>query len=140
MVIFSWSDCLSKDSKIETEVKAFFDEFVKAYSKEDLERYLNLFSQDENLVMFGTAEKWLGWDEYKDAPKKDKERFDEISLSFDWLSINSHCLIAWIAAEVKLTVKIGLEIMTIPARLTGVLKKTDNKWKIVQGHISVPSE
>ena len=131
---------MSKDPKIETEVKAFFDEFVKAYPKEDLERYLNLFSQDENLVMFGTAEKWLGWDEYKDAPEKDKNRFDEIFLSYDWLSINSHGLIAWIAAEVKLTVKIGIEIMTIPARLTGVLKKIDDKWKIVQGHISVPSE
>jgi len=130
---------LSNDTQIEKEVKEFFNEFVRAYSKEDIDRYLNLFSQDEKLVMFGTAEKWLGWKEYHDAPAKEKERFEEISLSYDWLKINSHGSVAWIAAEVAVTLKLGIEIVTIPARLTGVVVKKAEHWKIVQGHISVPS-
>ena len=121
------------------EVKEFFNEFVSAYSKEDVDRYLDLFSQDEKLVMFGTSEKWLGWDEYHDAPAKEKEQFEEISLSYDWLKINSHGSVAWTAAEVIVTLKVGIEIMTIPARLTGVAVKKDDQWKIVQGHISVSS-
>lgn len=130
---------MSNDPQIEMEVKSFFNKFVNAYSKEDIERYLNLFSQDENLVMLGTAEKWLGWEEYHNAPAQEKERFEEISLSYDWLKIGSHGSVAWIASEVKVTLKVGVEIMTIPARLTGVLIKKEDQWKIVQGHISVSS-
>jgi len=129
---------LSNDSITETEVRAFFDEFVEAYPKDNLDRYLNLFSQDENLVMFGTGEKWLGWEEYKSAPAEDKERHGEIYLTYDWLTVNSHGPIAWIAAEVAVKVKVEEEERSIPARLTGVLKKFENKWKIVQGHISIP--
>lgn len=128
---------MSNDSQTEAEVRAFFNEFVEAYPKDDLNRYLNLFSQDENLVMFGTGEKWLGWDEYKTAPAEDKERHGDIAITYDWLRVNSHGQVAWFAAEVKVKVKAGDEWMSIPARLTGVVKKTDNKWKIVQGHISV---
>ena len=127
------------DPQVEVEVKEFFDEFVEAYPKKDIERYLNLFSQNEDLVMFGTAEKWLGWEEYKDAPAQEKERFEEISLAYDWLKINYCNDVAWIASEVKVTCKLGVEIMTIPARLTGVAVKENHQWKIVQGHISIAS-
>lgn len=129
---------MSNDSITETEVRAFFDEFVEAYPKDNLDRYLNLFSQNENLVMFGTGEKWLGWEEYKSAPAEDKERHGEIYLTYDWLTVNSHGPIAWIAAEVAVKVKVEEEERSIPARLTGVLKKIEGKWKIVQGHISIP--
>ena len=123
---------------IETEVCAFFDEFVDAYPKDNLERYLSLFLQDENLVMFGTGEKWLGWAEYRSAPAEDKARHGDISLTYDWLTINSYGPVAWIATEVTVKVKGEGEERSIPARLTGVLKKIEDKWKIVQGHISVP--
>ena len=83
-VYYEWSDVLSNDPKTEAEIRAFFDEFVEAYPKDDLDRYLNLFSQDENLVMFGTGEKWLGWEDYKNAPAEDKERHGEIFLSYDF--------------------------------------------------------
>ena len=129
---------MSNDPQTEAEIRAFFDEFVEAYPKDDLDRYLNLFLQDENLIMFGTGEKWLGWEEYKNAPVVDKERHGKISLSYDWLKINSHGSIAWFAAEVKVKVKVEGEWKSIPARLTGVVKKIEDKWKIVQGHISVP--
>ncbi len=129
---------MSSDSQTEAEIRSFFDDFVEAYPKEDLDRYLNLFLQDENLVMFGTGEKWLGWEEYKNAPAEDKERHGDISITFDWLKINSHGPLAWIAAEVAVKVKVEDEERSIPARLTGVLKKIEDKWKIVQGHISVP--
>ena len=130
---------MANDPLLEGELKAFFDEFVEAYPKEDLARYLNLFSQDEDFVMFGTADRWLGWEEYKDAPAEEKARFDDISLSYDWLKINSHGDVAWIAAEVHISFKFGAENMIVPARLTGVAKKTEGKWKIVQGHISIAS-
>ncbi|MHA1199263.1 MAG: AtzH-like domain-containing protein [Candidatus Heimdallarchaeaceae archaeon] len=130
---------MSNDNQTEVEVRAFFEEFVEAYPKDDLQRYLNLFSQDENLVMFGTGEKWLGWEDYKSAPAEDKARHGEISISYEWLNVNSHGPIAWISAEVKVNVKAEGEQRGIPARLTGVVKKIEDKWKIVQGHISIPS-
>lgn len=129
---------MSNDPKTIAEVKEFFEEFVKAYTKEDLDRYLALFAKDSNLVMLGTGEKWVGYEEeYKYAPAKEKEQFDDISITFDWMKINSHGLIAWVAAEVTVNLQIGEQKIVSPARLTGVVKKTDGKWAIVQGHISV---
>ena len=128
------------DNEPETiaEVKEFFKEFVKAYSKEDVDRYLALFSKDSDLVVFGTGEKWVGYEEeYKFAPAKEKERFDDIALNIDWIKINSHGNIAWIAADVTVSFKIGEQKIVTSARLSGVLKKTEGKWYIVQGHISV---
>ncbi len=129
---------MSNDSQTEAEIRSFFDDFVEAYPKEDLDRYLNLFLQDENLVMFGTGEKWLGWEEYKNAPAEDKIRHGEIYLTYDWLTVNSLGTVAWIASEVAVKVNVEGEERSFPARLTGVLKKIEGKGKIVQGHISVP--
>ncbi len=130
---------LDNDPQIEAEIKAFFEEFAKAYPKDDIDKYLSFWSKDENLVVFGTGEKWVGYEEYKTGPQEDKDRYGDISLSFDWLSINSHGPIGWIAAEVSVSMSPGGQEMTLPARMTGVVKKTGNKWQIVQGHISMAS-
>jgi uncharacterized protein (TIGR02246 family) len=128
------------DNKPETisEIKEFFEEFVKAYPKENVDRYLNLFAKDSDLVVFGTGAKWVGYEEeYKFAPAEEKERFDDIALKIDWIRINSCGNIAWVAADVTVNLKIGEQEIVTPARLSGVLKKTEGKWVIVQGHISV---
>lgn len=130
---------LDNDPKTIAEIKEFFEEFTKAYPKDDIDRYLSLFSKDENLVVFGTGQKWVGYEEYKPAPQEDKDKFEDISISFDWLSINSHGPIGWIAAEVSGSLSPGGQKVTFSARLTGVVKKIGNKWQIVQGHISDPS-
>ena len=132
------TECGSVDNNPETiaEIEAFFEEFVKAYPKDNIDRYLALFAKDENLVMFGTGEKWVGYEDYKSAPQGDKEKFGDISISFDWLSINSHGPIGWVAAEVSVSLSPGDQRITVPARLTGVVKKSGDKWQIVQGHIS----
>lgn len=120
------------------EVKEFFEEFVKAYSKEDVGRYLALFARDSDLVVFGTGEKWVGYEEeYKFAPAKEKERFDDIALNIDWIRINSHGIVAWVAADVIVNLQVGEQKIVTSARLTGVVKKIESKWAIVQGHISI---
>ncbi|NPD89744.1 MAG: nuclear transport factor 2 family protein [Asgard group archaeon] len=129
---------MSNDPQTIAEVKEFFEEFVEAYPKDDIDRYLALWAKDSNLVVYGTGEKWVGYEEeYKYAPAKEKERFDEISLSFDWTKINSHGSIAWIAADVTVNLRIGEQRIVSPARLTGVVKKSEGKWAIIQGHISI---
>ena len=132
---------MDNDPKTIAEIKTFFEEFAKAYPKDDIDRYRSLFSKDENLVVFGTGEKWVGYEEYKTAPQEDKDKHGDISISFDWLSINSHGPIGWIAADVSVSLSPGGQRKTVPARLTGVVKKTGNQWHIVQGHISsAPSD
>jgi hypothetical protein len=87
--------------------------------------------------MIGTAQKWKGWEEYKDAPAEERKRFNNINLTYEWLKINSHGNVGWIAAKVVVILHFETREIKTPARLTGVVKKTDGKWKIVQGHISV---
>jgi len=130
------SSNISNDPQSEKEIRAFFDEFIQAYPKEDIQRYLDLFQQDENLIMFGTGQKWLGWENYKDAPAQERERFKNIRLTFDWLKVNSLGDVGWVAAKVVVILHYEVREIKVPARLTGVVKKIDGSWKIVQGHIS----
>jgi len=130
---------VNNDSQVVAEINSFIEKFVKAYSKTDINEYLSLFTKDENLVMFGTGEKWVGYENYKSAPQKDKDKFEDISIKFDWTKINYHGQIAWIAAEVTVSLKVAGQKMSVPARLTGVLKKEGNDWLIAQGHISSPA-
>jgi len=130
---------VNNDSQVVAEINSFIEKFVKAYSKTDINEYLSLFTKDENLVMFGTGEKWVGYENYKSAPQKDKDKFEDIPIKFDWTKINYHGQIAWIAAEVTVSLKVAGQKMSVPARLTGVLKKEGNDWLIAQGHISSPA-
>lgn len=131
---------VSNDPQTAKEIRAFFDEFILAYSKDELHSYLDLFQQDENLVIFGTGQKWIGWKSYKDAPTEDRKRFDKISLSYEWLKINSHGDIGWVAASVVFMMHTKGKEIRAPARLTGIVKKIDGKWKIVQCHISISNK
>ena len=120
---------MSNDPKTIAEVKEFFEEFVKAYTKEDLDRYLALFAKDSNLVMLGTGEKWVGYEEeYKYAPAKEKEQFDDISITFDWMKINSHGLIAWVAAEVTVNLQIGETKNSQSSKINRFCK--ENRWQM----------
>jgi len=131
---------VKKDSQILAEINDFIEKFIKAYPKNDVDEYLSLFAKDENLVVFGTGdgEKWVGYEDYKSAPQKDKDKFGEISITFDWKKINYHGQVAWFAAEVTVNVIIGGQKVSAPARVTGVLKKEGDDWLIKQGHISSP--
>ena len=126
------------DAQVESVVKALFDDFVQAYPKDDIERYLSFWNQSPDLVVFGTGEKWVGWEEYKSAPAEDREKFDKIEMKYDWLKVNSLGSTAWLATEVTLKITIDDELMTLPARGTMVLIKTDGRWSIIQAHISMP--
>jgi len=130
---------VNTDSQIIAEINNFIEKFIKAYPKNDVDEYLALFAKDENLVVFGTGEKWIGYEDYKSAPQKDKDKFGEISITFDWKKINYHGQIAWFAAEVTVNLIIGGQKVGVPARVTGVLKKKGEEWLIIQGHISSPA-
>ena len=131
---------MENDPKTVAEVNAFFEEFVKAYPKDDIERYLSFWAKIPNLVVFGTGEKWVGWDEYQLAPAEDRKKYDAVLMDTQWLSINSHGTIAWIACEVTVSITVSGKVMNVPARGTMVVKKKDGQWSIVHAHISIPSE
>ena len=63
---------MNKDSQIIAEINVFIDKFIKTYPKNDVDEDLSLFAKNENLVIFGTGEKWVGYEDYKSAPQKDK--------------------------------------------------------------------
>ena len=130
---------MDTDSHIIAEINNFIERFIKAYPKNDIDEYLSLFAKDENLVVFWTGEKWVGYEDYKSAPQNDKDKFGEISITFDWKKINYHGQIAWFAAEVTVNLTIESQKLSLPARITGVLKKEGDEWLIKQGHISSPA-
>ncbi len=131
---------MAKEPEVIEEIESFLDEFVKAYPKDDIDRYLSLWAKDEDLVVYGTGEKWVGYEQYKPAPAEDRSRYDEIGMTLDWYKINYHGPIAWVATDVSVRLTIGEKKMSLPARGTMVLKKTGDEWIIQQAHISMPPE
>jgi ketosteroid isomerase-like protein len=129
---------MNTDFQIMAELDSFIEKFIKAYPKDNVDDYLALFLKNEDLVMFGTGEKWVGWEDYKSAPQADKDKFEDISIKFDWKKLNYHGQIAWVAAEVTVSLIIEGQKVSVPARITSVLKKQGDDWLITQGHISSP--
>ena len=77
---------VDNDPQVVAEIEAFFEDFAKAYPKDDIGKYLSLFSKDENLVVFGTGEKWVGYEEYKTAPQtQDARRQDGVGGRMSWI-------------------------------------------------------
>ena len=130
---------MNKESQVMTELNKFIEKFIKAYPKNNIDDYLDLFLKDEDLVMFDTGEKWVSWEDYKSAPQNDKDQFEEIAITFDWKKINYHGQIAWFATKVTVNLTIEGKKLSLPGRITGVLKKEGDEWLIIQGHLSSPA-
>jgi ketosteroid isomerase-like protein len=46
--------------------------------------------------------------------------------------------VAWVAADATFKMQAGGQRFAIPARLTAVLEKRENRWLLAQAHFSAP--
>ena len=122
---------MSRPSDVADVVRAFYD----AYAARDIDAIERMSSDDENAVAIGTDpnEWWTGGQNIKEA-MREQLAAGELGLKPGDPNIGQAGDVAWFADRPAFVLPGGEEI---PCRLTGVLRREDGEWKLVQSHCSI---
>lgn len=127
------------DPQIEKEVKAFLDDYAKAYEKKDLAAVMAMVAPDANVVVVdpGPKGRYVGPEQIKKSFENDFGQFKSMTSKYTWISVGAKGDLAWFAAESMSAVDMGEDKFNVPARWTGLLEKRQGKWLLIQSHFSV---
>lgn len=102
---------------------------------------MSSFQNDENSYLVGSAthEVFQGWNNIKKGVQKMYESQGKTIIKRDETiqNLQIHKDVAWYVSELDNVVELSKNSrLELTLRITGVLRKTDNGWKIVQRHAS----
>ena len=116
------------------EVRKVLDEMIEAQNAGDAGRLRSMLSERPDAVHIGTdAEEWWTSGQVVDAVAA-ASGGDDIRAVADDIDVHIHGDIAWAEGRGCFTRADGAER---PVRMTGVLVREDNQWKVVQSHASI---
>jgi uncharacterized protein (TIGR02246 family) len=139
---FGGTQRASAQGKDEQAIRALEDQFAAAFNARDLDAIMKIYVPGNELFVFdvGVPRQHVGWENYKKdwrdflAEFRGPIKFDihDLSIVTDGKLAYSHSIqhVAGIGAD-------GSPI-EFTARVTDVYRKIDDKWLIVQEHVSVP--
>lgn len=124
-------------------VKEIVQKLYKAFESEDMDLMSTIMAHDEDMVNFGTdiTEHEVGWKEWEKSHLAQFEAIDKAKLTSKELTvfISKSADAAWFSDITDWNLVIQKDSLNINnVRITGVLEKRDDVWKIVQVHASVP--
>ena len=127
------------DEQAIDEVRAVLDEFAARYSAKDADGALAAMAGDD-IVLVGTGadEVRFGLAEARAQIERDMSQADELDFRFDDLRINVVGDTAFAFANVAFRGSAGEASFEMAARMTAGLVHTDDGWRFVQAHLSVP--
>jgi ketosteroid isomerase-like protein len=122
------------------EVRITLDSFLEAYGRGDLDEIMGYFLDDPRIIGLGTGldERNLGWDENRAQVQRDLAQSTSRQVTMDWFKGAGKGVVAWAAMES--TARMQTQAGEFNATLRGsfVFLRTDQGWKIVSYHLSVP--
>lgn len=122
------------------EVRITLDSFFEAYGRGDLDEVMSYYLADERIIGLGTGadERNLGWEEHRAQIERDLGQSSSRRLTIDWFKAAGKGDVAWAATEGPAWAATEAGEFTATLRMSFVLLRTDDGWKIVLGHGSVP--
>jgi ketosteroid isomerase-like protein len=122
-------------------VRSVLDRFAASYSAKDETGVLNCFAVGDDGVLVGTGEdEWrVGDVEVRAQVERDFAQADSLGVEYRDLHIGGTDGVAWFAAKATVRASVGGEPFESALRLTGVLTRQVDGWKIVQSHLSFPA-
>lgn len=123
------------------DLKQFLSDFWKAYENRDFEAFSKMVAHENSMVFFGTDEneQWAGWNAIKDAVRKQFEAFHSIKIktAAEVINLSESGNTAWFSCIriIEVTDQQGQKDW-MKNRVTGVLSRRKNEWKMVQYHSS----
>ena len=130
---------MNAEKKVQNEIMQVFQDMADSFAEKDSKKYLDLFAKNTDIVIYGSqeGEKWTSVKEYMKSVDNNWSFAEKITIQYDWIKIDSFKDVAWVATDVIFKSKIKNKVMAVPGRMTAVLKKIDDNWKIVQSHFSM---
>lgn len=128
-------------TQTEQQVIAVLDEWAAAYDRKDPDAYAATFSEDDDVLLFGTGsdEVVAGRDKIAELLQRDFEEADQLRVRLGDLHVSEAGEVAWAATHnAVVEVSAGGQDQTIPLRLTAVLQRRDGRWLIQHAHVSAP--
>lgn len=144
LVLLTLSCSTKADANTEkANVKEIVQKLYKAFESEDMDLMSTIMAHDEDMVNFGTdiTEHEVGWKEWEKSHLAQFEAIDKAKLTSKELTvfISKSADAAWFSDITDWNLVIQKDSLNINnVRITGVLEKRDDVWKIVQVHASVP--
>ncbi|MCB2225685.1 MAG: nuclear transport factor 2 family protein [Desulfarculaceae bacterium] len=122
------------------EVRITLDSFWEAYGRGDLDEVMSYFLKDETILGFGTGadERQVGWEEMRAQIQRDLSQSSSRQVVMDWFKGGGQDGVAWAAMECDVRAQTEAGPFEGKVRESFVLVKTEDGWKIVLGHASVP--
>ena len=145
---FSLNSCVENNKNIDIkkekkDIEAVLEQYNIANETHNFKLIENIWARDKGIVCIGTDtdEKLVGWEQIKKAFKNQFESLKDtyISVSDQIININKTVNTAWFSEILNYNfIYKGKPQSYNGIRYTGVLEKRDNKWVLVQTHMSIP--
>ncbi|MCD6112982.1 MAG: nuclear transport factor 2 family protein [Bacteroidales bacterium] len=147
--IIPFSSC-KKEKKIDfakekAKIETVLEQYNLANENQDFELIKSIWANDESIVCIGTDtyEKLVGWKQIKPVIQSQYKSFKEtyISVNDQIININKTGNTAWFSEILEYNfIYKGVHKSFEGIRYTGVLTKTNDKWLLVQTHMSIPKK
>jgi uncharacterized protein (TIGR02246 family) len=123
-------------------VRGVLDRFARTYSAKDEAGVLGCFAVGNDGVLIGTgADEWrVGEAAVRTQVERDFAQADSLSVEYRELHVDGTDDVAWFAAKATVRAKVGEEPFESAMRMTGVVTRQGDDWRIVQSHLSFPAE
>jgi uncharacterized protein (TIGR02246 family) len=124
-------------------VQSIIHQYIKALTTKDMELLSEIFSDDEDMVMFdgNISKQFIGWEALKGRFQEHFDSYEELEVAFRDQVVKVHASgeVAWLSCilDANLLVQ-GQEGRISGLRATWVLEKRNGNWVIVQAHFSLP--
>lgn len=107
---------MKANSKTETEVKAFMNNFARAYKERKIDDLMVLFAPDPDVVLIGTGVdgRLVGKSEIRARAERDWAQSEASSFEYWWTSVSKIDSVALFAAEVTTRAKIDGQEAVFP--------------------------
>lgn len=125
-------------------VALVLEKYVIANEKQDLDLVKEIWASSPDIVVIGTNsdETIIGWDQIRSTLQRQFDSFEDtyISVRDQIIEINETGNTAWFSEIMNYNYIYQGEAKQFEGlRFTGVLKKINNEWFIVQSHVSIPA-
>ncbi len=133
----------SDPAKEKEKVALVLEKYVLANERQDVDLLKEVWSNDPDIVVIGTNSDEIleGWDQIKAVLEKQFKTFSDtyISVRDQIIHVDDTGNTAWFSEILNYNyIYKGKALQYEGLRFTGVLRKIDGDWLIVQSHISSP--
>lgn len=151
--LFAFAACVPEGEKCPevdldkemSEIRTLLEQYELARENEDFSRVEMIWASEDDILLIGTEshEELIGINAIKKAMSRQFEEFENtlINISDQKIGINEAGTAAWFYEMLDYNfIYQGEDMVFEGIRFTGVLEKREGKWKLVQGHLSIPYE